>query len=291
MAGELITQSWQIEWDGFLLGTSTDYRIQQLDGWEDLPGLDMGAAAKPSRPGSWPGRTRAQSRIVTLSLQVIPDAGRMAEAMRALRAATAVSAGADEAPLAIRLHDETFLAFGKISGRVIPVNHAYSQGLAPVATLQWLCADPRRYALAEQSVTIGAPTGGSGGLTYPITYPLVYGVAATPSNATCMNNGNEVTNPTLEFTGPLLTPRLTNNTLGRALEFDIDLLAGQTLTVDTDRGTALLNGTTDRLYTRSNFSVPVEYFELGPGANNITATAAVFGTGAQVKVTWKSANL
>lgn len=291
MAGELITQSWQVEWDGFLLGTSTAYRIQQLDGWEDLPGLDMGAAAKPSRPGSWPGRTRAQSRIVTLSLQVIPDAGQMADAMRALRAATAVSTGASEAPLAVRLHDETFLAFGKISGRVIPVNHAYSQGLAPAATLQWLCADPRRYALAEQSVTIGAPTGGSGGLTYPITYPLVYGVAATPSNATCTNTGDTPTNPTLVITGPITTPRVVNSTLTRAIEFDIDLAAGQTLVVDTDRGTVLLDGVTDRLYTRSNFSVPVEHFELAPGDNNLTLVADVFGSGAQVSVTWRSASM
>ncbi|MFI6883361.1 phage distal tail protein [Streptosporangium canum] len=291
MAGELITQSWQVEWDGFLLGTSTAYRIQQLDGWEDLPGLDMGAAAKPSRPGSWPGRTRAQSRIVTLSLQVIPGAGQMAEAMRSLRAATAVSADASEAALAIRLHDETFLAFGKISGRVIPVNHAYSQGFAPAATLQWLCADPRRYALAEQSVTIGAPTGGSGGLTYPITYPLVYGVAATPSNATCTNTGDTPTNPTLVITGPITTPRVVNSTLTRAIEFDIDLAAGQTLVVDTDRGTVLLDGVTDRLYTRTNFSVPVEHFELAPGDNNLTLVADAFGSGAQVSVTWRSASM
>lgn len=290
MAGELITQPWQIEWDGFLLGTSTAYRIQQLDGWEDLPGLDMGAAAKPSRPGSWPGRTRVQSRIVTLSLQVIPDAGQMAEAMRALRAATAVSADAGEVPLAVRLHDETFLAFGTISGRVIPVNHAYSQALAPVATLQWLCADPRRYALVEQSVTIGAPTGGGGGLIYPITYPLTYGVAATPSNATCTNTGDTPTNPTLVITGPITTPRVVNSTLTRAIEFDIDLAAGQTLVVDTDRGTVLLGGVTDRLYTRTNFSVPVEHFELAPGDNNLTLVADVFGSGAQVSVSWRSAS-
>lgn len=291
MPGELITLPWQIDWNGFLLGVGTVYSIQELDGWLDMPGLDMGEADKTTQGGSWPGTPRAQSRIVTLRLEIRATADRMGDAMRALRAATPRSATADEAPLAISLHDETLVAFGKISNRIIPVNQAYSQGLSPTATLQWLCADSRAYEPTEQSVIIGAPTGGSGGLIYPISYPLVYGVAATPSNATCTNNGNEATDSIIEFAGPILTPRLISSTLGSALEFNLDLPAGQTLTVDTDRGTVQLNGTTDRLYTRSNFSVPVEYFKLLPGDNDLTLTGATIGTGAQVQVRWKSASL
>lgn len=291
MPGELITLPWQIDWNGFLLGVGTVYSIQHLNGWLDMPGLDMGEAAKTTQGGSWPGTPRAQSRIVTLELEIRATADRMGDAIRALRAATPRSATADEAPLAISLHDETLVASGKISNRIIPVNQAYSQGLSPSATLQWLCADSRVYEPTERSVTIGAPTGGSGGLIYPVAYPLVYGVAATPSNALCTNFGNEPTSPVVEFTGPIEQPRLINSTLNQALAFDIDLLAGQTLTVDTDKGTVLLNGTTDRLYTRSNLSVPVEYWKLDPGYNNVTLTAAVIGTGAQARVTWRSASL
>lgn len=290
MAGELITQDWQIDWNGFLLGPGTAYDLVRLDGWIDSPGLTNGAAARSSRHGSWAGAVRAQARTVTATLEIVAEPG-MGQAIRALRAATRIVRGASEAPLAIRCDGETLVANAKFGGRIVPVDQPYSMGFAPTATVQWWCADPRLFELNEQSVTIGAPTGGSDGLTYPLTYPLVYGVAATPSNATCTNTGNEATNPTVEFTGPILTPRLINSTLGRALEFGIDLLAGQTLTVDTDRGTVLLNGTTDRLYTRSNFSVPVEHFELDPGDNNLTLTGAVLGAGAQVQVTWKSANL
>lgn len=291
MAGELITQPWQAEWNGLLLGTSTAYSIQRLNGWEDLPGLDMGAAAKPTKSGSWAGKPRAQSRIVTLELEIRTGVDQMAAAIRALRAATPKSATADEAPLVIRLHDETLMAFGKISGRVIPVSHSYSQALTPTATLQWLCMDPRRYELVERSVTISAPAAGSGGLAYPLTYPLSYGTPGSPATGTCTNFGNEPTSPLLVFTGPLTTPKLINATRGWALEFNITIEAGQTLVVDTDAGTVLLNGTTDRLYTRSNFSVPVEYFELDPGANNLSLLADAFGPGAQVQVTWKSAHL
>lgn len=291
MAGELITRDWQIDWNGFLLGPGTAYDLVRLDGWIDSPGLTNGAAPKSTRPGSWAGSMRGQARTVTATLEIAAGEAGMGHAIRALRAATPIVRGATQAPLAIRCDGETLVAGAKFAGRIIPVDQPYSMGYAPEATVQWYCADPRLYELNEQSVTIGAPTGGSGGLTYPLTYPLVYGVEATPSNATCTNTGNEPTNPIVEFTGPILTPRLINSTLTRALEFNIDLPPGQTLIVDTDRGTVLLNGTTDRLHTRSNFGVPVEHFELDPGDNNLTLAGAVLGPGAQARVTWKSATL
>ncbi|MFF4417477.1 hypothetical protein ACFYY8_33550 [Streptosporangium sp. NPDC001559] len=290
MAGELITAPWQLEWGGFLIGTGTPYSIQRISGWEDLPGLDMGAAAKPTRPGSWPGAPRPQSRIVTVELEFRATVDRMDEVVAALRAATSRSTTADEAPLAIRLRGETTVALGKVSNRLVLVDHAYSQALAPSATLQWLCSDPRRYELTERSLTITPGTSGSGGLVYPLSYPLTYGTAGSANNGTAANVGNEPTSPVLTFTGPITTPRLVNTTLGYGLEFAVDVLAGQTLVVDADAGTVLLNGS-DRLYTRSNLSVPVEYFELYPGDNNLTLLAASFGTGASLTVTWKSAYL
>ncbi|MER7126739.1 phage distal tail protein [Micrococcus luteus] len=291
MAGELITQPWQAQWGGLLIGTSTAYSIQRLHGWEDLVALDMGEASKPTRPGSWTAAPRPQSRIVTMELEFRAGVDEMDAAVAALRAATPRSAAAADAPLVIRLRGETLVAYGKLADRIISVDHSYSQALAPAATLQWLCGDPRRYELAERSVTIVPGSLGSGGLTYPLSYPLTYGTAGAPANATCTNYGNEPTSPVLTLTGPLTTPKIINTTLTRALEFNLDLLAGQTLTVDTDSGAVVLNGTTDRLYTRTNLSVPVEYFELDPGSNDIALLAAAFGTGAQLQVTWQSAYL
>lgn len=294
MAGELITQDYQIDWNGFLLGKGTPYTLVQLDGWIGSPGLVDRSVPRPTRPGSWSGRPRAQSRTVTAIFRIVanePGRPGMASVIDALRKATPVARDADEAPLAIRALGQTLVAFAKFAGSDISVDQLFSVGIALAVPVQWRCADPRLFEAVAQSATIGAPTGGSGGLTYPLTYPLSYGTPAGPSNATCVNTGNEATNPTLVFTGPITTPRVVNSTLGRALEFGLDLPAGQTLTVDTDRGTVLLNGTTDRLYTRTGTSVPVEYFELAPGANNITLFGAALGVGAQVQVTWRSAYL
>ncbi|MER7212446.1 hypothetical protein ABT340_35785 [Streptosporangium sp. NPDC000239] len=290
MAGELITAPWQLEWGGLLIGTGTPYSIQKLHGWLDQPGLDMGTAPKPTRPGSWAARPRPQSRVVTLELEFRAGVDRMDEVVAALRAATPRALTADEAPLVVRLRGETLMAFGKVSNRLIPVDHSFSQALTPSATVQWLCADPRCYELTERSLTITPGTSGSGGLVYPLAYPLTYGTAGGANNGTAANVGNEPTSPVLTFTGPIATPKIVNTSAGYGLEFAVDVLAGQTLTVDTDAGTVLLNGS-DRLYTRSNLSVPVEYFELYPGDNDLTLLAAAFGTGASLTVTWKSAYL
>ncbi|GII89617.1 hypothetical protein Ssi03_76070 [Sphaerisporangium siamense] len=291
MAGELIAGDWDIDWDGFLIGTGTPYTVVQLDGWLDSPPLVDRSVPRPSRHGSWAGRPRAQARTVTAIVRIVAERSAMGDAVHALRAATGVARDATEAPLAIRALGQTLVAFGKFANRLLSVDQLFAAGVALAVPLQWRCADPRLYELAEQSATIGAPTGGSGGLTYPLTYPLSYGTPAGPATATCVNTGNEATNPVLVFTGPITTPRMVNSTLGRSLEFDLDLPAGQTLTVDTDAGTVLLNGTTDRLYKRTGTSVPVEYFELAPGPNNLTLFGAALGVGAQVQVTWRSAYL
>lgn len=291
MAGELLTQDYQIDWDGFRLGPGTPYDVVKIMGWLDSPALTNGAAPRNNQHGSWPGSVRAQARTVTAILDISAGENGMGQVIRDLRHATPVVRGAKEAPLAIRDNGETLVAQAKFGGRVGAIDQPYSMGLAQGFAVQWWCADPKLYELDEQSITIGGPTGGSGGLEYPLTYPLSFGFPATPSNVTVTNNGNEATSSLLEFVGPILTPRLTNSTMGFFLEFDLDLLIGQTLTVDTKRGTVLLNGTTDRLDSRSNLAVPVEYFELGAGDNNLILTGAEISSGAYVRVTWKSANL
>lgn len=291
MPGEEITADWQIDWNGFLLGAPTVYEWVRLDGWYDLPGLVNGNVKQPNDHGAWSGQSSAQPRTVTLTVEMVAGPDGMATSVAALRAAMAVGKTSTEYPLAVRSSGETLVAWGKVSGKILPIDQPFSLGYAPHATLQWICADPRVYELTERSLVITAPTAGIGGLTYPLSYPLSYGTAGSPNSGLAPNVGSEATKPVLVFTGPITTPRVVNTTAARALEFNIDLTAGQTLTVDTKAGTVLLNGTTDRLYTRSNLTVPVKHFELDPGANSLTLLAAAFGTGAHLEVLWRSAYL
>ncbi|WP_068922205.1 phage distal tail protein [Planobispora rosea] len=288
-AGDLIAREAQIEFNGLLLGMDTPFEGIKLQGWGDL-NVSLGNAPRNSRHGSWPGRARAPERVVTFDFQVNTDWADFAAQIDALERATAIPTGSTEYPLVVRTPAATRMVRAKCTARVLPEDYLYMAG-GPVGVLQWVASDPRRYEVTERSATITSPTSGSGGLTYPLTYPLDYGTAGSPANATCTNFGTAETNPTLVLTGPITTPRIINSTLGRTLEFNLDLLAGQTLTIDTDAGTVMLNGTTDRLYTRTNLSVPVEMFEFGPGDNDITLLAAAFGVNAQMAITWQSAYL
>jgi hypothetical protein len=122
---------------------------------------------------------------------------------------------------------------------------------------------------------LGAPTGG-----------LDYGDSS--SGAINARNAGSVATPlAVTFIGPLDTPILTASdwTLG----FDITLVDGETLVVDTSMGTALLNGNADRAYLIRNDSDPMERCLLQPGTTNLNLIAAS-GTG-RAEVTFRNARM
>lgn len=292
MAGELIDRDGQIEWGGILLGATTAYRWVELTGWDDIPGLDSGAAARPARHGAWPGRAYAGQRVITLKTRIRSTPANLAADLAALVAATALGPDAGEAPLVIRTAGgDVRLVHAQITARLLPGHDVVLRNTGfGEATLQWTCSDPRRYSLVEHAAQIDPPTPGEG-LTYPLTYPLDYGEPGSSGNATVTNAGDTPTFARIVFTGPLTSPQILNQTSGRLLAFGITLAAGETLTVDCDAGTVTLNGTADRLYTLTPTSVPVEAFELIPGDNLISLRASATGSGAQAALTWRDASL
>ncbi|MFG3284689.1 phage distal tail protein [Streptomyces sp. NPDC048111] len=156
--GSLITRDGQIQWAGLLFGPGTDYEIADsgLTGWADLPGLDSGDVLRPDQHGAWPGAQWSQPRTVTASVWLLPDGREQAAAVaQRFRAATSVHYG--EQWLAVRLHGETLAVRARISQRSLPHDRMYVTHGAAKATVQWICADPRRFALDVQSVRTGLP--------------------------------------------------------------------------------------------------------------------------------------
>lgn len=284
-AGDLITRDWQIEFRGLLLGSGTPYGWQSLEGWDQT--VTLGNKPRNSGDGSYPGNGRRPERVITWAFQMHPEASGFATAVAAVEQMAATVRDATEHPLVIADRTATRMVYAKCSRLAMPRDRLFAAGIVKCG-LQWVASNPAKLGLVEQSVTIAAPSVGSGGLAYPLAYPLTYGTAGSPSNATCTNDGPEPADPVLTFAGPLTTPKVVNSTLTRALEFDIILGPGQTLTVDVGRGSVLLDGVTDRLTSRTNFSVPVRAFQLDPGDNNLTLLAASFGAGAQLTVAWRS---
>lgn len=290
-AGDLITRPAQIEFRGLLLGSDTPYGNLKLNGWGTMPDIRLGNKPRNSGHGSTPGSMYAADRVVTWDFKMWPDRAGFEAACTALEQATAVPRGTTEFPLVIRTRGVPRYVNARCTKRVLPEDRLFYAGV-PEGALQWVASDPRRYDLGESTVAISGSTPGAGGLVYPIVYPLDYGIAPTTPTAIAVNDGTVETHPVLTFIGPMSIPRAINATLSWQIEFNVDLLLGQTLIVDTWAGTVLLNGTSDRAYARTGLSVPVRQFVLDPGPNNLVlAPASVNGPGAAVQVAWHSAYL
>lgn len=290
MPGELITANCQIQWGDLLLGDGTSFRWRTVTGWEDLPGQDSANVARSARHGSWPGRSWAMERVVGFQGAMRPGSRAEYVAMkRAVRAATSVAETDVEAPLVIRTHDETLLAYAKPSLRIMPADEVYGAGVLVPFTIGWTCSDPRRYDLTPASLTVPAPAPGTG-LVFPLTFPLSFGTVGSPGTGTATNTGGAPAHPVLTITGPVVAPLVVNTATGTVLEFDLTLVAGESLVVDTDAGTVLLGGG-NRLASLTALSVPVEAFVLAAGDNPLALRALSFpAPGASLGVTWRSAS-
>ncbi|WDZ91139.1 phage tail domain-containing protein [Nocardiopsis sp. HUAS JQ3] len=280
----------QVSWGGLLLGAGTPWRWGQLDGWEDLPGLDSGDVARPSRHGAWGGRDLAQPRVVTLAGQLACRRSQVPAMVAALRSATRVADDAELLPLAVNAWGEELLAWARPTQRLMPLAKGARLGLIPY-TLQWTCPDPRRYSVEEHTREILAPVRPADGLDYPLGYPLDYGAPMTGGAATLTNQGTTGAHPVVTITGPCDRPQIVNRATGRALEFALTLAQAETLVVDCDAGTVLLSGSADRLYTRTPASVPVEAWTLPPGAAAIQFRPLAAGPGSSAVVRWRDAYL
>lgn len=279
----LVTGPGQVRYGDTLMGSATPAGWVELVGWRDLPQLDVDDEPRPQSHGDYPGSVLAQSAIPTFSflLRGLPDA--KALALAAIERATRPD-GVDR-PLIVNDGTGATYRMARVIGRTIPQEKHFQH--APLAcSVQWKCADPRRYSLTERVATT-TPVSTVGGLEYPLDYPLDYGVS-TGSSAAIVNDGNASTPLVATFTGPLESPRLTAPEFGWSLGFDLNLSAGETLTVNTYTGTVLLDGA-DRLYTISGDSAPLEECLIPPGSGSVNVTA-LSGTGA-VRLTYRDAYL
>lgn len=209
------------------------YSPQGLEGWDDTPPLTMGDADKPQADGAWPGISLAEARNVALSIWVRDDSPTWAASLARLRRVTRPRRDETEYPLVVRTRGETWMAWARIRNRIVPED-LIGVGTSEVA-VQWVCADPRRYGPVEHRRVIAA------GQTVGIA-----------------NDGDAPTSPTLVIPGPAVRPRMT--TPDMSLAFNVELLDGQTLTVDTRLGT--VEWSTGDYAPVDDFSVPVEEWQI-----------------------------
>lgn len=288
-----VTQDGQLQFGGLLMGETTPIHGRQLTGWDDLPDLDDASVPIPSTHGTWPGWLLAGPRVLAFDFLIYADNGLgLPTVLNDLRATTAVRQ--DESPLIVQLAGARRLMWARVTRRALPASREYTWG-KPTGTIEFTCADPRRYQVEEQAARTGLPEPEPGLDWHPTDAPpglewdLDYGAAGTPGAVIIDNAGDADTYPTLAITGPVVRPAITNQATGAVLEYDITLAATDRLVIDTRDGTVTLNDTAPRLYTATARSTPEQAFTLPPGQSQLTFRAAEFNPFGALTVLWRSA--
>jgi len=166
--------------------------------------------------------------------------------------------------------------------RVVPVDTMY-QLRAPSMAVEFYCSDPKMYEVFDTTSTL-SPGTVLNGRTYPRIFSFSYGAGGNPNSVNVVNNGNVSTSPVLTVYGPVTDPKIFNNTLGTVTWFaGLTLSAGDTLVIDCDNRTALLNGAS----VAGSQVQGTQWIQLAPGINNISYLP---GSGlGQCVVTFRSA--
>ncbi|MET9647570.1 phage distal tail protein [Streptomyces syringium] len=288
-AGDLITRDGQLEWRGALLGAGTPYRMTRLEGWLDLGETRGANPDRPGRHGLLQGSLLLGRRTVTLSYLVsgVPRE-RFGQVVEDLRTLTAPGERPVEEPLVIRLDGRSWLANVRCVRRTVGVEKLYAVGHTTGA-VQWEATDPRLYSPTEHRAATSLPAPPTDGLRFPLFFPLAFGAGKAGGRLIAVNRGGAATWPVWEIDGPVTGPMVTERDTGQRLVChpDFTVARDQTLVIDTDARTVLLNGVNhnDVLLTRQWFPFPVGT----PARVDFTATS--YDPAARLTARWRDATL
>lgn len=162
----------------------------------------------------------------------------------------------------------------------------YRHGWAPL-DIEFQATDYLYYAdePATTSIPLGLLT--TGGLTFPLTFPLLIDgdPAAVGRPGYLTVDGTASTWPVLRVTGPCSNPTITHVSSGRSLTVQTTLAAGEWVELDTRPGwrTVLRNNGGGAPLTPTS---RIDLFQLTPGINELRWTATDPTLTSTLAVTW-----
>jgi hypothetical protein len=280
-----------VKFNNLDLADETKFLIRDITGWDDMPELTNGSAARPRRHGMWPGGMLAPKRVVTVELEILADPieGTVTKNLKELRKAMVLQD--KESPLAVDLDYDLGLEEinARVSDFVVPMRQGY--GVRRTAFIEFTATDPRRYTMPWQTKKFGTRTRMPVPV-YPVKYPKPYVTYGNPGDLSVVNEGGIATPPVFRIVGPIIRPSITlTDTLQgtRKVNFDVTVGSGQELVIDTQAGTARMGATS---YYGDTRGALIEDMLINPGISTIHFA----GTGnnsqnARLTVEWRSANL
>lgn len=265
--------------NGLVLSATEDSGVEwlteKLEGWEGAPAPTGKPEQNVRGDGTWSGEQYVGGRSVAASGWVsAPTAALLEDAISRLNAACSL----DDVPMhVIEQSGRARNARVHRSGEVI----VQTSDLEALWSIQVYADDPRKLHDAVSATT--ALPQSSGGLTFPVTFPLSFDATTNHGQVTLSNPGNEVGPVTIRIDGPCAGPVIRHENSGRTLVFASSLVlgSGEFLLIDMDARTVLANGQSNRRgYV---YSAGWSFFE--PGDNTWSFTAASYNAASRMTVT------
>lgn len=265
-----------------------DWIITTEDGWSDAPDARTSLVDLPDQDGADDSSTFETSRSITLSGTAIASSWASQNAAKDRLNAVAYT-GRGLYPLTVtENHGLVRVAYVRRTGSQ---KIGDRQGYAFDFSIGLVAPDPRRYDANLTTLATGMPGAVIPvGRTYPRTYPVTYPPSVTYQpvvNAATI--GTRDTGGQITISSGLDNPGVVNVDTGALLQFNLSLGANDTLVIDLQQRTAVLNGTASR---RGSLMGGSSWFLLQPGDNNLRLTGLPNGTGnpsmtVQYRSAWK----
>ena len=212
------------------------WSVNVAEGWHKAPAVRSSGEARSGQDGDFPSLPLRGARVLRFQgkMREAPSLAALEQSIRQFTAVPVTGEVVGESP------------WGILSGQAEVIDEPAAEPLSATVAVWQLTVkfpDPLLYA-PPVLLSTGLDGVAGTGLTYPLVYPLNYGVPAgsTPGAVTVPNDGTAPYWPVLRIDGPVTNPVVTVNETGDWVRFNGSLTAGQWLDVDCQNRRVLLNG-------------------------------------------------
>lgn len=253
--------------------TGLEIVVEDIQGWGS-PSSNVQFYKRPRQHGSWSGEAWLNPRTIVLSGYIAaPSGGVLRDGKDMLNAAC----GLDETLLSISEAGFPRTCMARRSDEIL--YHDTSDTAADFS-LQMVADDPRKLG-AQLNPNTGLAIS-TGGLTFPITFPIEFDSTTVTGLITVTNNGNIDGSVVLRLDGPVTDPVINQTVGSQVITFAMTygLAAGNWLTIDMENETVLENDQS----SRAGYVTTRGFMSLLPGDNIFTFTSSVYNASAMLTV-------
>lgn len=293
-----ITQEWQVDFAGVLLGPGTRYPVGEITGF-GTPQVRSQDVELPTEDGAFPGVDYYGTQTVTIEagIRTPGDPGAAADALAELKQAasdpaTRKTAGALQT---LRVFWPGREGPKRALGRVRAVESVSMAravfGWIPVS-LAFEVTDPVWHGEPEQQVILPLSLDDDqGGFTAPVTAPITTGVANPVERPGWIANAGDLPAwPSLRIKGPVVNPRIWITETGRVLDLSLTLGENDILQIDTRPGTRWVLRNGGNAATALSSASRLDLFQIPPGKSELRWTGADYTNSTRLTVSWRDAH-